>query len=169
MTTSNTTASSGKFWALVPVVLLAGLVSIQLVLVRAALHDPSFSIESGYYSKAVAWDQKRAQDADNARLGWKLNVLWSEQPKGETEFVLTPTDFSGAPISGARVDLEAFSVARAASVLHASFVEGPGAKYTARLRTLRSGLWELSIRVKRGADTFTTTQRLDLPGEGARP
>jgi nitrogen fixation protein FixH len=142
---------------------------IQLVLVRMALHDPSFSIEDGYYAKATSWDARRAQDAQNARLGWQLNVGFSVLPRGEIEVVLaTPTDASGATLTGLHVDVEAFAVARSSARIRATLIEGPPGEYRAPLRTLRSGLWELSFTAKKGPDVFTHTRRVDLPGEGSR-
>jgi nitrogen fixation protein FixH len=144
------------------------LVSLQLVLVRLAVHDPSFSIEDGYYAKATSWDARRAQDAQNARLGWQLEAGWSSLPRGEIEVVLQPTDASGATLTGLHVEVEAFAVVRSSSRVRATLVEGPPGEYRAPLRTFRAGLWELSFTAKRGADTFTLTKRVDLPGEGSR-
>lgn len=97
MTPSVKSPHGLPIWAFVPPLILVFLGGIQLVLVRMALHDPSFSIEDGYYAKATSWDARQAQDAQNARLGWQLDVGWSVLPRGEIEVVLaTPTDASGA-------------------------------------------------------------------------
>lgn len=165
---TGATPSRGPVWAFVPALLLVFLGGIQLVLVSKAVNDPSFSIQDRYYAKAVSWDARRAQEAENARLGWRLNVGWSARPKGEIELLLQPTDSSDTPLVGLEVEVEAFAIARSATIVRATFVEGPPGEYRAPLRTLRTGLWELSFSASRGADHFTAIKRVELPGEGSR-
>ncbi len=45
----------------------------SLVVVYVATSDPSYAVEDDYYQKAVAWDEKRAQDRTERRSGWCSN------------------------------------------------------------------------------------------------
>jgi hypothetical protein len=168
MTSRATSKDRAPVWAFVPIVLLVFLGMIQLVLVRKAVGDPSFAIQDRYYAKAVSWDAQKAQEAQNARLGWRLNGDWAALPRGEVELVLQPVDAAGMRLLGLRIEVEAFAIARSSSVVRATFVEGPEGEYRAPLRTLRSGIWELSFTAARGGDRFTMAKRVELPGEGAR-
>jgi nitrogen fixation protein FixH len=162
MTTLRSLVRTGSFWAFVPAGLLTLLIGIQLVLVRRALSDPSVAVEDDYYRKALAWDARRAEALADARLGWQLaaDLLSVGADGADVRVVLR--DRAGAPVEGARLEVEAFAVARANRVVRATFTETAGGEYRARLPVDRFGLWELSFRAARGGDHFTADLREDL-------
>lgn len=154
-----------NFWALVPVGILgAGLLGLG-TLAFVAGSDPSFALESDYYQKAVRWDEQQAQLAENARLGWQLELRVAP---GGAKLVAEIARRDGAPVSEAKVVAEAFANARAADVRTLRFSESAPGTYEAELGRARPGLWELRFTVERGAERFTHVARPMLPGpEGA--
>jgi len=149
-------------WAYVP----AGLLGLGLIglgsLAWIASRDPSFALEPNYYEKAVHWDRQRAQWAENARLGYELELL----PAGEDEMLtvrLSAAD--GTPLGNAEVRAEAFFNARASEVRRLTWTERAPGTYQAKLAGARAGLWEFRFSVRRGGERFTRLVRADLnPG-----
>ena len=64
----------GWLWPVLVVGLLLVSVTANLVILFVATNDPSFAVEKDYYTKAVNWDEKRAQDARNLALGWNVDL-----------------------------------------------------------------------------------------------
>lgn len=155
-------------WALVPIVLLGGLLAGLAVMVTLATHDPGFALEPNYYQKAVAWDEERAQLAANERLGYRLELSVEQVPAkaGERRLVAHFDDARGQPISGAVLGVSAFANARAMHVLEAKLEETTKGVYVADLAMQRPGLWELRFVARRGALRFTRVVRVDLPVAG---
>lgn len=169
MSTTTMTASdakSGRLWAFVPAAILASLIGFQVWLVGGALSDPSFAVEDDYYAKAVSWDAKMAQDKENARLGWRADVLFATAQPGQARVTLRLLDAKNRALPGAHVEVEAFSIARSTHVARAPMTEGPGGEYSATLPAARLGQWELRFDVRREGDRFTATERRDLAAEG---
>jgi hypothetical protein len=151
-----------SLWPYVPAALLALMVGGLLTLARIASDDPSFSVEPGYYAKAVAWDAHREQLRENERLGWKLEARTVRAPSGMVELRVRLRDRGGRTIRSATLDVEAFHNARAASVLSQRLVES-AEEYRAELPMRRTGLWELRFTALSGPEKFTEVVRLELP------
>ena len=137
--------------------LMAVVLAANAILIYLAISDPSFAVEPDSYRKALLWDEKRAQDARNLELGWRLEV-----EVAGAEVRLRLADAAGIPIEDARVQLEAFHGARAAEILRADLAHGAGADYVAALPLARPGLWEFRILVSRGVERFTRTSTVEL-------
>ena len=153
----------GLFWALVPAVLLSTGVGGLAWLASLAARDPSFALERDYYDRAVHWDRQQAEWAENARLGHRVSV--ELQVDGAVPEVVTKiVDRSGAPLRGARVEVEAFANSRSAERRTLGLVEGEGGTYRAELPGARSGLWELRLTVVQDGNRFTHVARVDVPG-----
>ncbi len=104
--------SSGKLWALVPVLILGGMFAGWAVMLSYALDDPSFGVEPNYYQKAVHFDDYQAQERENRRLGFQLHAALEPASKGSASLRVRATDGSHEPLSGARVAVSAFHLAR---------------------------------------------------------
>ncbi len=155
-----TTLSNGKLWMLFPWALLGtGLVGWGFM-ASLAVRDPGFSLEKDYYRKATAWDAEQQKRAESAKLGWHVAP---RQATGGVE--LTLTGKSHEALSGASGQLETFAVARASAIQIVALRETAPGTYVAPVRFSRPGLWELRMTLKRGADTFTETVRLDAAPE----
>jgi nitrogen fixation protein FixH len=154
--------NKARFWASVPVALLGGLVATVLGFVHVALSDPSFAVEDRYYTKALSWDEHLAAERRSAALGWHASVLTARAANGDTDLTVKLVDRDGLPVHGARVDAEAFAVARSRRVVRTTFVESAPGDYRAHVVTDRGGRWELSMDASRGKDRFTSTTVKDL-------
>lgn len=147
-------------WPLLIAALLALGVGVNLALMVAATGDPSFSVEPDYYTKAVRWDDRMAQEARNAGLGWRVEVDAVPEAEG-CRVAVSIVDRAGVAVADADVSLEAFHNARASTVLTAALVP-TGAGYAALLPMRRAGLWEFRIAARRGPTTFTAVLTRDV-------
>lgn len=139
----------------------------SLVTVFIATSDPSYAVEEDYYQKALAWDERRAQDRHNRELGWQLDAEVAPPPAAGSTSTLTVrlADGSGRPLEGARIAVAAFHNARADQILRAEPTVNGAGSYACALAMRRSGVWELRFTVDRGPDRFTHTVRRYLSVE----
>jgi len=158
VTASSASKGSGTFWALLPVGLLSACVLGLGTMGVIASRDASFSLERDYYEQAVHWDRQQAQWGENARLGYRLELV-SADP---AELVVRVRTTDGLALRGASVRAEAFANDRAASIRQLEFSEAPDGSYRAQLAAARPGLWEFRFRVERASGRFTQVVRTDL-------
>ena len=155
------------FWPAAIVAILALGVGANVVLLVVANSDPSFAVEEDYYRKGLDWDTKRAQDARNEKLGWRVDLA-AVAAQGDDapvlELTLIVRDPDGGTVDDAEVTLEAFPLARSATVDRTAFRGVEDGLYRASLPFRRPGLWEFRIRVARGTDVFTRTLQRDVEG-----
>ncbi len=148
-------------WALAPVALLLGCVGGLAAMASIAADDPSFSLEPRYYDKAVHWDQEQARKAESARLGWKLEARVAPAERG-SKLLAVVTRADGSPLTGARVEVEAFANARAGEIRRLRLEPGKPGEYAARLDAARPGLWEFRFQVEHGGAHYATVARADV-------
>lgn len=160
----TTARLSDNRWAFVPVGLLAAMLLGLGSMAVIATNDPGFALERDYYAKAVRWDQKRAQDDTDARLGYRLDVAATGglDARANSEITLRLLDAVGAPLRGAQLRAEAFAVARSNDVRTLRFDEVAPGLYRAELSRARAGIWELRCSADRQGEHFTHTLRLEL-------
>jgi hypothetical protein len=150
-------------WPALIVGALAIHVVASLVTVFIATSDPSYAVEEDYYQKALAWDDRRAQDRHNRELGWQLDVEVAPAAAGsDPTLVVRLADGNGQPVAGARVAVAALHNARADQILRAEPIAMGAGSYACPLAMRRSGVWELRFAVDRGGDRFTHTVRRHL-------
>ena len=159
----------GSWWPPIIAGALAFHVISSLVVVYVATSDPSYAVEDNYYQKAVAWDEKRAQDRVNADLGWSLefSVEPPTRPGEQPGLEVTLLDADGRPLAGAAVAVEAFHNARGDDIIRNVLTDAGDAVYRASLPMSRNGRWELRFTVSRGEDTFTYSETRHLFVEGS--
>jgi hypothetical protein len=150
-----------NIWPWVPVVLLTTMVGGLLFMAKIATDDPGFAVEKDYYKKAVAWDDHRAQLAENGRLGWKLS-LQTKASGGDMELVAKLTDDRGRAVPGARVRVEAFANARAGHIVSAELSSAPDGTLRGKLPLYRAGLWEFRFSAEQNGARFTKIIRQDV-------
>ena len=135
----------------------------SLATVFIATSDPSYAVEEDYYQKALAWDDRRAQERHSRELGWQLEVEVAPAAAGNDPFLVARlTDGNSQPLDGARVAVAAFHNARADQILRAEPAAAGAGSYACPLAMRRSGVWELRFTVDRGGERFTRTVRRHL-------
>jgi len=149
-------------WPIGVVAVLALTVAANIYVAVRANDDPSVSIETDYYQKAVRFDAEQALHRRSARLGWRVSLDVTRLTAGEATLSATLVDSAGVPVHGAVVRFTARAVARGNDVLAATARE-TGDRYLAVLPVARRGLWDVDVEAVRGSERFVTTQRLDLP------
>jgi nitrogen fixation protein FixH len=143
--------------------LVAGAV-FDLVFLVVASRDPSFAVERDYYRKALRWDDAMAQEAANARLGWRVTARLTAAAQRDNHYRLevSVATADGAPLAGAQVGGEVFHSARAAQVHEPAFREDAPGRYVALVAAARPGWWEARLRVSRGNAVCTRTLAMEV-------
>jgi nitrogen fixation protein FixH len=153
-----------SYWPIALAGVLAVSAAANLVVVAVAVRDPSFAVERDYYRKALAWDETMAQEQRNVELGWHVDatLVTLGRPRHDARLDVRVADADGRPIDGARVTVEALHNARANDLFAPLLTAQDAGRYTGSLPGARRGLWELRIRVARGAAVFTTVLTREL-------
>jgi nitrogen fixation protein FixH len=161
--------TKGSWWPPIIAGALALHVVASLIVVYVATSDPSYAVEENYYQKAVAWDDKRAQDRVNEDLGWSLAFTvkppakLGDRPTLEVELL----DAERRPLTGATVLVETFHNAHGHDIVRESLAEAGRGLYRATPEMRHNGRWELRFTVDRGADHFTHVETRHLLVEGS--
>ncbi|MCU0303707.1 MAG: FixH family protein [Thermoanaerobaculales bacterium] len=145
----------GVLWPAVIAGALALHVLVMAAMVWVATTNDSYAVEPDYYAKALAWDERRAQERRNAELGWRLEFTVVPAAEGADPVLrATLVDDAGVPVTGARIAAEAFSNVRRDEVLTA--ILGPSREgYEAAIPMHGNGRWELRFEVTRDQDVYT--------------
>lgn len=162
-------ASPGRPWVW-PVIVIAALsahVTLWLGFVFFATRDPSIAVEPDYYRKAMAWDRLAEVQRTSDSLGWTVEVETARQTglRGERRLACRLRGPSGAPLSGALVQVELFHHARSRDRVELDLTEETDGVYAARPRMRRAGIWECRVRARRGADLFVGSVLHEIPRE----
>lgn len=142
---------SGRFWIGFVVALLVGNAAAMGVLIAKA-GDPTPRVLPDYYARAVAWDETAAERRASAALGWSAEAAWTG-----SQVVVVLTDASGAPVTGATVEIVARHRSRADRRTTVGLVERGAGRYAGTLAPAQIGLHELEVTASRGADSFVST------------
>jgi len=151
----------GMQWPIGVVVVLVLTVTANIWIAVRANDDPSMSIESDYYQKAVRFDADQALRRRSERLGWHV-ALDAAATDGQATVTARLVDSTGAPVRGATVRFRARHVARSNDAI-SGVARETGDQYFATMAMARRGLWDVDVEVVRGNDRFVTEQRLELP------
>jgi len=165
-------ARQGRMWPWMVGALLLLMVGMAGVLVWVSLGDPSHVVETDYYDKAMRWDETRAQQEANTRLGWRVELRFLDVPAElavpdssghlpNTLVVAALTDSLGLPLDSLSVTLAAFFSGRAGRVLQAELAPVDGG-YGAAWRLGPPGLWEFRLEAQRGGERFTWSGSREL-------
>lgn len=142
MSDENTRAIiPGRAWPFVIVGLLGLNVLVCAITVVSSLSSP-YTIEPGYYEKAVAWDADRAAFPDPSTLGWRVSA--SARP-GFIEVEIR--DGEGSPVGARRVSGECFHRAYAGERTALAFTAMGEGRFVAPAPLTRVGQWELRLEI----------------------
>ena len=149
-------------WPTTIVVVLVAQVGFGIWMARVAGSDPHYAIEPDYYARAVNWDSTMAQSRRDKALGWHATATMRRTDGPSATLHIQLMDPAGAAITTAdTVSADVLAVAHAGRIDRRMLVRD-GSGYSATMEAARSGLWEVRIRVIRGADLFTAKLRTEL-------
>jgi len=155
-----------SWWPIGLTAVLAATVLANIGVFLLAARNGGAEAVPDYYRRAVAWDSSVADGARSRALHWTYDASLSAPGEGGV-LALSLRDSAGAPVTGARVRVEGFAVARADRRLDTTLTEVGGGRYMARLAVRRTEWHELDVTVRRGADRFIQQLRC-LPGTTCR-
>ncbi|MEM9419965.1 MAG: FixH family protein [Planctomycetota bacterium] len=107
-TSSKPTSTKGRVrWPLIVVALLGGHATLIITAVTFAVGGSGRGVVSDYYTKAVDFDQHKAELAASAELGWTIQLTPGSlvDDRGQRLITATLSDRSGQLISDATIHL----------------------------------------------------------------
>jgi len=155
------------WWPIGITAVLAATVLANIAVFLLAARNGGAEAVPDYYRRAVAWDSGVADAARSRALRWTFEARLSAPDQDSGMLELSLRDSADAPVTGARVRVEGFPVARADHRLDATLAEVGGGRYAVRLPVRRVEWHELDIKVRRGPDRFIQPLRC-LPGAACR-
>jgi nitrogen fixation protein FixH len=151
----------GMGWPIGVAVILSSTVVANVVVMKIANNDPSFSVEPDYYRKAVHFDSTMAQQKRNLSLGWGIDTQIDSIGDGtRTRLSIRLRDASSYPLPGARVAVMARFNARANDTLTAVLTEEAPGTYVTTLPIARPGEWEVRVDATHGSQRFSASSRV---------
>ena len=102
-----------------------------------------------------------ADTTSSGQANIKLETNPTPAVKGDIELIFTITDASGAPIEGAKVDVNAEHPAMAGMGMSGQATEQGGGKYSIKANFSDSGDWVLTIYVRK--DELDYKEEIELP------
>jgi len=154
----------GSLWPVIIVGALTLHVVVSLVVVFIATSDPSYAVEENYYQKALAWNDKRAQDRTNESLGWRIvfSVEPPAKPSDQPTIEVRLQDDNASPLNGGSVSLEAFHNARSGDIVRIQLAPAGDGIYRASFPADRNGRWELRFTIEHDGNRFTHAETRHL-------
>jgi nitrogen fixation protein FixH len=160
------------FWPAVVIGLLSAQVLLMAVVVIIATHDQAFAVEPDYYQKALSWNDLAAQQRENERLAWLVDLTLGDKvdPIGNRDLICHLTNSDGTALDGAKIEVLHFPHARGQQRSTVELEAHGKGDYATPVRFQRKGMWEFQIKITRGPDIFTKVVKRDVypPGE-SRP
>lgn len=102
-----------------------------------------------------------ADTTSSGQANIKLETNPTPAVKGDIELIFTITDASGAPIEGAKVDVNAEHPAMAGMGMSGQATEQGGGKYSIKANFSDSGDWVVTIYVRN--DELDHKEEIELP------
>ena len=151
----------GMGWPIGITAILGATVVANLVMMRVANNDPSFSVEPDYYKKAVFYDSTMAQTRRNLDLGWGVQTFADSIVPGKpTRLRVVLRDEKALPLLGARVEATVLFNARANDLTTATLTDEGAGVYAATLPINTPGEWEIRVNATRDTSHFTASRRM---------
>ena len=152
---------AGMGWPIGITVILGATVAANLVMMRIANNDPSFSVEPDYYKKAVFYDSTMAQAHRNLDLGWGVQAFADSIVAGQpTRLRVVLRDEQALPLLGATVQATVLFNARANDLTTATLTDEGAGVYTASVPINTPGEWEVRVNATRDTSHFTSSTRI---------
>lgn len=155
----------GWHWPWLIATLIFFTAGFQGWLIYAATHDSTMAIEPDYYRKAVAWDERMAQDSVNESLRWTARLEVGAVSGDGAQVTVRLGDSSGAPVRSARVRVVAIHNLDGAHHIEGVLRAQGDGSYAALLPLDRTGLWEVRVDAIRGREHFTASLRADAAAQ----
>ncbi len=141
---------------------------IWAIAITYTANDKSHAVVAGYDEQQSNWNDQVAARADSAKTGWQfeLNVDPAGDIRKHHPLQLRLADSGNQPVSGARLQLEAFHVGRAGEPQTLELQETQRGVYSGSLKLGRNGHWQFTGAATRGKARFLIDERQYLTATG---
>lgn len=147
--------------------LVANAIAVGVLIAKSG--DPADRIVPDYYRRAVAWDDTVAALRASDELGWSAEAQLVALRPGAARVEIALARDTGAPLTGASVEVEVRHRSRATGTTVTLTERSPG-HYDADVALDSHGLHDLGVRARHGADHFAMAQTAELAAApGAAP
>jgi nitrogen fixation protein FixH len=151
----------GIGWPIGITMILATTVVANLVVMRIANNDPSFSVEPDYYKKAVFFDSTMVQAQRNVDLGWTAeSSVDAIVPGMPTRLRVQLRDREARPLLGVVVTATVLFNARANERTTVTLRDEGGGVYAAAMPINVPGVWEVRVDARRDSAHLSTSARI---------
>ena len=156
-------------WPLAIVAVLGVTVIANVWMWRAANEPGASALEPDYYARAVAWDSTQAERSRSAALGWRAEAAFIRGAEGAAAVRVRLLDRGGAPVEGARVEVQGIHNLESEHPAHWSLAErSPGVYVAEDAGRRRAGRWELRVSATTLAGRFESVEHAESPGAMSR-
>lgn len=148
---------------IIAVFALQGSVWIAAIIYTA--RDPSDAVIHRYDQRALQWNEFAAAQRASRQLAWscQIEIPAELDPLRRRTVNVVLRDRQDIPISGAKVQIDAFHRARAGQRFSAVLTEVEAGHYRALLPLTRAGMYCIEIDVRRGNDRFFADYVVEAP------
>ncbi|MEZ0313591.1 MAG: FixH family protein [Myxococcota bacterium] len=148
----------------VPAVLVGiGIMGViaDTLLVRSATGGSGPASDSGYYERALAWDDYMAASAAATRLGVSMEASLTRVGAADARLCVTLRDAAGKPL-GARSVTTAASANLCPRARLEATLERSGEAYCAAIANACAGVWIVDVRAEVAGEVIAGTGRAEL-------
>ncbi len=155
--------SPGLLWPLFIVALLLMSVAMSVRAVVASRSDGGAEPVPDYYAQAAGYDAQARAQATSERLGWRAEVVpGTVERSGLRALTLRLTDADGQPVADLAGEVLLGRPSRIDTLATVPFgAEGSG-HYRALVPMPQPGLWDVTVRARRGDARFSQTIRVEV-------
>ena len=121
-------------------------------------------VVQNYHQRALEWDAQQASLRHSADMQWQ--VVWQIEPEldalNRRRLRIDIIDVDHQPVQGAVAEVLLFHHALAHDSQRFALTESTPGCYTALIRAPRSGLWDMSLKLKHADDDFVFNETKEI-------
>lgn len=129
-------------------------VAVNMVMITFAITTFRGLAVEKPYEKGVEFNRALARADARAKLGWQMDASL-----GRSSIVLDLRDASGAPITGAEVEIRLSRPVEAVKIGPLALAMTGAGRYAADIELPGLGQWDMAVAALKGDDRFETTIR----------
>ena len=148
---------AGRRWMYIVIGLLAAHVTGMMCAVWAISGRPGESaVLPDYYSKALQWDQYRAQLRASDALGWNVQIQQLDEnlPDGRRQVRMVLTGADQKPVNGAALIVHCYHLSHGDEAKTIQPPDTGGSQFLLTLPQPYQGFWQFELTATAGGKTY---------------